>query len=116
MDRLANLPAADPASEMLNTMIVNTYEAYIENQRLAMIHAADPRLFAVFSGHAERLSKLYILQLAALDKHQTRGKQQISVEHVHVAAGGRAIVGNVDLHAPKKGIPSRGLHAQSSSE
>ena len=115
-DRLANMPASDPASEMLNAMLVNTYESYVDNQRLATIHVDDPRLFAIYSGHAERLSKLCLLQVAALDRHQTRGKQQISVEHVHVAAGGRAIVGNVDVRAPKKRALSGGPHTQSSSE
>jgi len=38
---------------------------------------------------------LYVKQLAALDKHRGKGQQKVTVEHVNVASGGQAIVGNV---------------------
>jgi hypothetical protein len=115
VDRVANMQAVGPAAEMLSVMLVNTFEAYVDCQRRAMIHADDPRLFAIHGGHAERLIKLYLLQLAAFDKHQTRGAQQISVEHVHVSAGGRAIVGHVDVHPAKGGSVRSQPHTPSST-
>ena len=39
---------------------------------------------------------LYLKQVAALDKHRGKGQKKVTVEHVHVAAGGQAIVGNVE--------------------
>jgi hypothetical protein len=38
---------------------------------------------------------LYERQLAALEGHQGRGQQNVTVKYVHVAEGGQAIVGNV---------------------
>ncbi|KHA53892.1 hypothetical protein Z947_4213 [Sulfitobacter geojensis] len=46
--------------------------------------------------HAEKLMALYAKQLATLDKHHGKGQQKVTVEHVHVEAGGQAIVGNVE--------------------
>lgn len=45
--------------------------------------------------HATKLMSLYERQLAALDKRRGRGQQKVTVEHVHVAPGGQAIVGSV---------------------
>ena len=39
---------------------------------------------------------LYAKQLETLNKHRGKGQQKVTVEHVNVAAGGQAIVGNVD--------------------
>jgi hypothetical protein len=46
--------------------------------------------------HAAKLMALYTQQLAALDKHRGKGQQKVTVEHVHVAPGGQAIVGTVE--------------------
>ena len=42
-----------------------------------------------------KLMRLFNQQLEALDKHRNKGKQTMTVEHVHVHKGGQAIVGNV---------------------
>jgi hypothetical protein len=39
---------------------------------------------------------LYAQQVAALNKHRGKGQQKVTVEHVYVAPGGQAIVGNVE--------------------
>ena len=39
---------------------------------------------------------LYARQLETLNKHRGKGQQKVTVEHVHVAEGGQAIVGNVE--------------------
>ena len=44
----------------------------------------------------EKLSKLFLRQIDALDKHRGKGRHQVSVGSVHVADGGQALVGNVD--------------------
>jgi hypothetical protein len=46
--------------------------------------------------HAAKLMALYAQQVAALNKHRGKGQQKVTVEHVHVAAGGQAIVGNIE--------------------
>lgn len=53
--------------------------------------------------HAAKLSRAYAELLGALDKHRGKGQQRVTVEHVHVHQGGRAIVGAVT----RGGVPSK---------
>ncbi len=46
--------------------------------------------------HAEKLTSIYTHQMAALDKHRGKGQQKVTVEYVHVAAGGQAMVGHIE--------------------
>lgn len=45
---------------------------------------------------AERLMRSFSTSLETLEKARRGGKQSVKVEHVHVNAGGQAIVGNVN--------------------
>src|SRR4029078_12707842 len=45
---------------------------------------------------ANKLSRTYASLLEALNRHRGKGQQKVTVEHVHVHAGGQAIVGAVD--------------------
>jgi hypothetical protein len=44
---------------------------------------------------ANKLCRTYALLLDALNRHRGKGQQKVTVEHVHVNAGGQAIVGVV---------------------
>jgi hypothetical protein len=44
-------------------------------------------------------------QVEALKRYRSGGEQKMTVQHVHVAEGGQAIVGNVS--APTEGVGSR---------
>ena len=48
---------------------------------------------------ANKLSRTSALLLDALNRHRGKGQQKVTVEHVHVNAGGQAIVGVV--HSPE---------------
>ena len=52
--------------------------------------------------HAQKLMATYAKHLDTLNKHRGKGQQKVTVEHVNVAAGGQAIVGNVDAGAKSK--------------
>ncbi len=45
---------------------------------------------------ANKLSRTWATLLDALNKHRGKGQQKVTVEHVHVHAGGQAVVGNVE--------------------
>jgi hypothetical protein len=96
LDQFDSLAPADGAEGMLALQMVGTHDAALECLR----RAALPRL--TFAGrdmalkHAHKLMSLYTQQLAALNKHRGKGQQKVTVEHVNVAAGGQAIVGNVE--------------------
>jgi len=81
---------------MLAAQMVGTHSAALECLRRAAVEGQT------FAGrdqslkHAQKLMTLYTQQLAALNKHRGKGQQKVTVEHVNVAAGGQAIVGNVE--------------------
>ena len=56
--------------------------------------------------NSARLMQLYLRQMDALNKHRGKGQQKVTVEHVHVAAGGQAVVGNVEAAAAPSVAPS----------
>jgi hypothetical protein len=45
---------------------------------------------------ANKLSRTYATLLEALNRHRGKGAQKVTVEHVHVHAGGQAVVGTVE--------------------
>src|SRR5262245_23372430 len=45
---------------------------------------------------ANKLARTYAVLLDALNRHRGKGRQKVTVEHVHVHEGGQAIVGNVE--------------------
>jgi hypothetical protein len=109
LDQFESLAPADGAEGMLALQMVGTHDAALECLR----RAALPRL--TFAGrdmefkHAHKLMSLYTQQLAALNKHRGKGQQKVTVEHVNVAAGGQAIVGNVETSRANR---RRGSSAQ----
>jgi hypothetical protein len=49
-----------------------------------------------------KLTRTFAAQVAALKEYRSKGEQKMTVQHVHVAEGGQAIVGNVN--APAGGV------------
>lgn len=97
-----SLAPADGLEGMLAAQMIGTHHAALE----CLHRAAVPD--QTFAGrdmnlkHAAKLMALYSQQVAALDKHRGKGQQKVTVEHVYVAAGGQAIVGNVEPGALAK--------------
>jgi hypothetical protein len=93
---IAELRPREEYERMLIGQLIACHHASIECYRRAMI---EGQVFEVRDSnlkHAEKLSATYARLLETLDKHRGKGQQKVTVEHVHVAAGGQAIVGNVD--------------------
>ena len=61
----------------------------------------DPDIKNAFLNSVTKLSRTYTMQMEALNRHRGKGQQKMTVEHVHVNAGGQAIIGNVQ--SGKKG-------------
>ncbi len=51
-----------------------------------------------------KLARTFAAQVSALKDYRSRGEQRMVVQHVHVAEGGQAIVGNVNAPAPEGGV------------
>src|SRR5580704_10753592 len=49
-----------------------------------------------------KLARTFAAQVSALKEYRSKGEQKMIVQHVHVAEGAQAIVGNVN--APTEGV------------
>ncbi len=58
---------------------------------------------------ANKLSRTSTTLLESLNRHRGKGQQKVTVEHVHVHAGGQAVVGLVET-------PGRGDQAKSEDQ
>jgi hypothetical protein len=98
-----DLKPTDGLEGMLASQMVATRDAAMECLRRAMI--ADQTFAGVEQNlkHAAKLMSLYARQIEALNKHRGKCQQKVTVEHVHVAAGGQAMVGHIET-APKPSI------------
>ncbi len=90
---LQGIKPADETEGMLAVQMVATHHAAMECLRRAMIveqtlAGRDQNL-----KHAEKLLSIYSRQIEVLDKHRGKGQQKMTIEHVHVSAGGQAMVG-----------------------
>jgi hypothetical protein len=54
---------------------------------------------------SNKLARTFAAQAEALKRYRSGGEQKMTVQHVHVADGGQAIVGNVN--APTQGVGAR---------
>ena len=97
-----DLRPVDGLEGMLAIQMVGTHEAATECLRRAALQGQTFEGRDLALKHATKLMALYLKQVAALDKHRGKGQQKVTVEYVHVAAGGQAIVGNVEAgsHVP----------------
>ncbi len=48
-----------------------------------------------------KLARTFTMQMQALQKYRTGGKQRVVVKHVHVNEGGQAVIGNVSARGSK---------------
>lgn len=101
---LIDMAPKDDIERMLVTQMIGTHEAAIECLRRAMIEGQGFESRDVNLKHAEKLMAVYTKQIEALNKHRGKGQQNITVKHVNVAAGGQAIVGNVEAGKPVPGL------------
>src|SRR3954470_2644962 len=101
---LAGIGPRDELEGMLGAQLIAAHSAAMECYRRSMIPDQT------FEGHREsltqanKLSRTYVTLLEALNRHRGKGQQKVTVEHVHVHAGGQAIVGAVEQ--PGGGVAS----------
>ena len=50
-----------------------------------------------------KLSRTFVAQVSALKDYRSKGEQKMTVQHVHVAEGGQAVIGNVSTPTPGVG-------------
>jgi hypothetical protein len=92
---LAGIGPRDELEGMIAAQLIAAHNATMECYRRAMFGEQT------FEGRREnllqanKLSRTYAVLLEALNRHRGKGQQKVTVEHVHVHAGGQAVVGMV---------------------
>jgi hypothetical protein len=95
VDALMGIKPGDELEGMIAAQLIACHNASMECYRRAMIRdqAFEGRREAW--SQANKLSRTYAALLDALNRHRGKGQQKVTVEHVHVHAGGQAVVGMV---------------------
>jgi hypothetical protein len=96
---VAAMAAMQPA-DALEGMVGAIHHAAMECYRRAAIDGQSFHGWREALNQASKLSRTFAALSEALDRRRGKGQQRIIVEHVHVHAGGQAIVGSVTSGAP----------------
>jgi hypothetical protein len=105
---VAALIGINPTSElegMLAAQLLATHYATMECYRRSTIPNQSVEGRSEALKQAGKLSRTFAALLEAYNRHQGKGQQKVTVEHVHVHAGGQAVVGAVN--APGGGDAGR---------
>ncbi|AND90235.1 bll5016 [Bradyrhizobium diazoefficiens USDA 110] len=93
---LAGIGPKDELEGMMAAQLIAAHNAAMECYRRAMIGEQTFEGRRENLAQANKLSRTYAALLEALNRHRGKGQQKVTVEHVHVHAGGQAVVGMVD--------------------
>lgn len=95
LSMVRDLAPRDAVERMLAVQMAATHVATIRSARHLANAQNVPQVQAHYTGF-NKLARTFAAQVEALRKHRTGGKQTVTVQHVNVADGGQAIVGNVE--------------------
>lgn len=93
---LAGISPKDELEGMMAAQLVAAHNAAMECYRRAMIGEQTFEGRRENLAQASKLSRTYAAVLEALNRYRGKGQQKVTVEHVHVHAGGQAVVGMVE--------------------
>jgi hypothetical protein len=93
---LAGIRPKDEIEGMLAAQMVAAHSASMECFRRSMLAEQSFEGRRENLSQANKLSRTYAMQMEALNRHRGKGQQKVTVEHVHVHAGGQAVVGAVE--------------------
>jgi hypothetical protein len=93
---LVGIAPKDELEGMIAAQLLAAHNAAMECYRRAMLGEQTLEGRSENFSQANKLSRTYTVLLDALNGHRGKGQQKVTVEHVHVHAGGRAVVGMVE--------------------
>lgn len=93
---LVGIAPRDELEGMMAAQLIAAHNAAMECYRRAMIGEQTFEGRRENLNQANKLSRTWATLLDALNKHRGKGQQKVTVEHVHVHAGGQAVVGTVE--------------------
>jgi hypothetical protein len=86
----------DEIEGMMAAQLIAAHNAAMECYRRAMHPEQTFQGWSEALTQANKLSRTYATLVEALNRHRGKGQQKVTVEHVHVHAGGQAVVGVVE--------------------
>jgi len=93
---LKGIAPMDELEGMMAAQLIAAHNASMECYRRAMIGEQTFEGRRENLNQANKLSRTWATLLDALNKHRGKGQQKVTVEHVHVHAGGQAVVGTIE--------------------
>jgi hypothetical protein len=100
---VADIEPRDGIEAMLAVQMVGVQRATVECLRRAQVEGQTLEARAMNLSQASKLARTFAALAEALNRHRGKGGQHVTVEHVHVHSGGRAIVGAVAQGGPAGG-------------
>ena len=92
---LSGIAPKDELEGMMAAQLIAAHNAAMECYRRAMIAEQTFEGRRENLAQANKLSRTYAALIEALNRHRGKGQQKVTVEHVHVHAGGQAVVGMI---------------------
>jgi len=93
---LIGIGPRDELEGMIAAQLIAAHNAAMECYRRAMLSEQTFEGRRENLNQANKLSRTHATLLEALNRHRGKGQQKVTVEHVHVHAGGQAVVGTVE--------------------
>ncbi len=93
---LRGIAPKDELEGMMAAQLIAAHNATMDCYRFATLPRQTLEGRREYLNQANKLSRTWATLLAALDKHRGKGQQKVTVEHVHVHAGGQAVVGMIE--------------------
>ena len=91
---VSEIKPRDGVERLLAVQMAATHVALVRAGRW-MASADSLAQSQAYTNSFTKLARTYTTQMEALRKHRNGGKQTVTVQHVNVEDGGKAIVGNV---------------------
>jgi hypothetical protein len=93
---LIGIGPRDEIEGMIASQLLAAHNASMECYRRARLVEQTFEGYRENLNQANKLGRTYAVLLDALNRHRGKGQQKVTVEHVHVHAGGQAVVGMVE--------------------
>lgn len=115
IDAAESIGAANSVEKMLAHQMAVAHEAALRLMDRALSYEADGRSMREgdsteacrLANTAARLMSAFNDGAATLQRLRTGGNQTVTVQHVNVAPGAQAVIGNVQAGAPRRGRKSK---------
>ena len=92
---VAGIKPRDPLEGMLAVQMVAVHNMAMEMASRALLPGQTTEGVDCNIGRVTRLMRTFAAQVEALQRYRSAGQQTVTVQHVHVADGGQAVIGSV---------------------